>query len=245
VAAKDDYLLDMLTDLGFVSPEQIASAREEAGASGVGVVDFLVANNHIRPGDVAQAKAAHFGAEVVQLQTMTIPDDVIALINRNNARRYRAIPVATHEHAVTVAITDPSELDILDGLQHTLGKEVQPVVASEDDIEWALNRYYGGSSTQPRNTAVDKMIQDITQGEVDVGGPQLAMDAEDGATVESDAPLIKLVNKIIIDAFAMRASDIHLEPLEKRFRIRYRIDGMLHEIPAPPKKLQASIIARL
>ena len=243
VALKDDYLIDMLMDLGFVSDDQVASAREEAQASGVGVVDYLVANNFIRPGDVAQAKAAHFGAEVVHLQEVQIPDEVINAVSRTIARRYRAIPVAKADHAFTVAISDPSDLDTLDGLQHALGTEVQPMVASDDDIEWALSRYYGG--TAQRSTAVDKMIQDITKGDVQIGGPQAEEGADDGATVEADAPLIKLVNKIIIDAFNMRASDIHLEPLEKRFRIRYRIDGMLHEIPAPPKKLQPAIIARL
>jgi general secretion pathway protein E/type IV pilus assembly protein PilB len=244
VAAKDDYLIDMLMDLGFVSDDQVAAAREEAGASGVGVVDYLVANSLIRPADVAQAKAAHFGAEVVQLQEIAIPDEVINAVSRTIARRYRAIPVARQEHAFTVAISDPSDLDTLDGLQHALGAEIQPMVASDDDIEWALSKYYGGTTTA-RTTEVDKMIQDITKGDVEIGGPMTQGGVDDGGTVEADAPLIKLVNKVIVDAFNMRASDIHLEPLEKRFRIRYRIDGMLHEMPAPPKRLQPSIIARL
>ena len=239
MAAKDDYLIEMLVDLGCVTADQVAAAQ--ADAAGSGVVDYLLANNAVRPADVAQAKAAHFGAEVVQLKELQIPDDVIAAVSRTLAKRYRVIPVSKHQNAITVAVSDPSDLDVLDSLQHSLNAEITPMVASEDDIEWALTRYYGGTG----QTAVDKMIQDITKGEVDVGAPQLAMGDADGGTVEADAPLIKLVNQIIVDAFKMRASDIHLEPLEKRFRIRYRVDGVLLEVKSPPKRLQPSIIARL
>jgi len=89
------------------------------------------------------------------------------------------------------------------------------------------------------------MIQDITEGEVEIGGPAAGVMADDGATVDADAPIIKLVNTIIVEAFRSRASDIHLEPLGKVFRVRYRIDGVLHEVKSPPKRLQASIISRL
>jgi len=116
-------------------------------------------------------------------------------------------------------------------------------VASDMEIEAALNKYYGGRG----DTALDNMIQEITRGEVEIAGAPTADIATGGEalTVEGDAPLIKLVNQIIIDAFKMRASDIHLEPLSKRFRLRYRIDGMMHEVKSPPKRLQPAIIARL
>jgi general secretion pathway protein E/type IV pilus assembly protein PilB len=239
VAAKDDYLVEMLVDLGFVTAEQVAASQADAGGSGV--VDYMLANKLVRPADLAQAKVAHFGAEVVHLRDLAIPDDVIATVSRTLAKRYRAIPVSRTDGGITVAVSDPSDLDVLDSLQHALHAEITPMVASEDDIEWALGRFYGGKG----ETAVDKMIQDITRGEVDLGGPQVELGAEDGGTVDADAPLIKLVNQVIVDAFKLRASDIHLEPLEKRFRIRYRIDGVMQEMKGPPKRLQASIIARL
>ena len=229
----------MLVDLGFVTAEQVAASQADAGGSGV--VDYMVANKLVRPADLAQAKAAHFGAEVVHLRDMSIPDDVIATVSRTLAKRYRAIPVSRHDGAITVAISDPSDLDVLDSLQHALHAEITPMVASDDDIEWALTRFYGGKG----DSAVDKMIQDITKGEVDIGAPQAELGDDSGGTVEADAPLIKLVNQIIVDAFKLRASDIHLEPLERRFRIRYRIDGVMQEMKGPPKRLQASIIARL
>jgi general secretion pathway protein E/type IV pilus assembly protein PilB len=239
VAEKDDYLVDMLTDLGFVTADQVAVARTEARASGVGVVDYMVANKLIRPADVTQAKAAHFGAEVVHLAAIRIEDDVIAAIPRNTARKYRVVPVYKHGNSLTVAIADPSDLATIDSLSHLLKSEINLQVASEQDIEAALGKYYGGSN----QTAVDTMIQELTEGNVEAGKLK-GMD-DDSSVVEADAPLIRLVNQMIVDAFKVRASDIHLEPLVRSFRLRYRIDGMLHQMKSPPKRLQASIIARL
>ena len=231
----------MLTDLGFVTPDQVAQAQTEAQASGVGVVDYMLANNMVRPEDVTQAKAAHFGAEVVNLAGMRIPDDVIAAVNRNIAKKYRIIPVYKDDSNLTVAIADPSDIGTIDSLRHLLNADITLQVATEPEIEAALSKYYGGRG----DSVVEKMIQDITKGEVEIATPGVDVTAGGGETVEADAPLIRLVNQLIVDAFKMRASDIHLEPLAKRFRLRYRIDGMLHEIKSPPKRLQASIIARL
>jgi len=241
VADKDDYLLDMLMDLGFVTPDQVASARAEAQSAGVGAVELLLANKVIRPADVTQAKAAHFGAEVVNLAGVQIADDVIAAVPRTVARKYRVVPVFLHEGTITVAIADPSDIATIDALGHVLNADVQVQVASEEDIENALSKYYGGSVMG--DSIVDKAIIELTQEDVGFAAPTDSLD--DGAAVESDAPLIKLVNQIIIDAFKMRASDIHLEPMSKKFRLRYRIDGVLHEMKNPPKRLQAAVIARL
>src|SRR5436305_1104514 len=134
----------MLVDLGFVSAEQVAQARTEAQNAGVGVVDLMVANKLVRPADVTQAKAAHFGAEVVNLSEIKIADDVIAMIPRNIARKYRVVPVFKHGDTLTIAISDPSDLDTLDSLGHLVHAEINHQVASESDIENALNKYYSG-----------------------------------------------------------------------------------------------------
>jgi general secretion pathway protein E/type IV pilus assembly protein PilB len=238
VAEKDDYLADVLVDLGIVNADQVAQTRQEAEASGVGVVDLLLANKLVKPTDVTQAKAAQFGAEVIQLSGLKIPDDVISIIPRHIAKKYRVVPVFRSDGKVAVAIADPSDLNTIDTLTHLLNAEIELRVASEPDIESALNKYYGGTG----QTVVDKAIQELTESEVEV---PTGVGDDDNAAVDADAPLIRLVNQIIVEAFKMRASDIHLEPLSKRFRLRYRIDGVLHEMKAPPKRLQASIITRL
>ena len=241
MAEKDDYLIDLLVDLGFVHSEQVEQARKEAESAGVGVVDLMVANKLIRPADVTQAKAAHFGAEVVNLSSMKIEDSVIAAIPRHIARKYRVVPVYVHGNTLTVAIADPSDLATIDSLTHLLGKEIVLQVASESDIESALSRYYGGQRSAADDERFKGVIEELTREHVEVAGGG----DDDGAAVDADAPLIKLVNTMISDAFKLRASDIHLEPLAKRFRIRYRIDGMLHEMKGPPKRLQAAVLSRL
>ena len=238
MAEKDDYLLDLLVDLGFTSADVVAKAREEAQAAGVGVVDLLVANKVIRPADVTQAKAAHFGAEVVHLSAMKIEDEVIALVPRDVARKYRVIPVFQADNKVGLAIADPSDLNTLDSLTHLLHTEIEARVASEQDIENALSKYYGGDKKKSIDEGIFKdVIKDIND--------EYGQTEEVIVESETDAPLIRLVNQIIVDAFKLRASDIHLEPLEKRFRLRYRIDGMMTEVKSPPKRLQAPVIARL
>jgi len=245
VAEKDDYLVDILVDLGFVTPDKVGEMRSEAQSAGVGLVDLMLANKVIRPADITQAKAAHFGAEVVNLNDIKIPDDVIAAVPRHIARKYRVVPVYKHDGSLTVAIADPSDLDTIDSLTHLLQMEINLQVASDPDIEAALGKYYTERGGVGRASVSDprmlETIKELTQEHVEVTAEQLA----DGGTVAADAPLIKLVNSMIIEAFKMRASDIHLEPLAKQFRVRYRIDGVLHEMKPPPKRLQAAIISRL
>jgi len=241
VAEKDDYLVDMLVDLGYATAEQVSNIRAQTQTSGVGVVDSMLASNVIRPADVTQAKAAHFGVEMVYLRDVTIPDEVVAAVPRHIAKKYRIIPVYKHGNSLTVAIADPSDLNAIDSLTHLLSADVSLQVASEEDMDWALSKYYGGSG----QSEVEKMVQDFTSGDVEVATLKGVADADDGAAVDADAPLIKLVNSTITEAFKMRASDIHLEPLSNRFRVRYRIDGVLHEMKSPPKRLQPAIVARL
>src|SRR5208283_1872376 len=174
---------------------------------------------------------------------MKIPDEVIAIIPRHIAKKYRVVPVFRSENKVAVAIADPSDLNTIDTLGHLLSSEIELLVASEQDIESALNKYYGGTEKKGivEDARFKDVIQELTEEHVEAAMPG----DDDGGAVDADAPLIRLVNQIIVEAFKLRASDIHLEPLERRFRLRYRIDGLLHEMKAPPKRLQPSIIARL
>ena len=118
----------------------------------MGVVDLMVANKVIRPADVTQAKAAHFGAEVVNLSEIKIDDDVIATIPRHIAQKYRVVPVFKHDNSLTVALADPSDLDTIDSLTHLLHAEINLQVASEADIEAALSKYYGGARAASADT---------------------------------------------------------------------------------------------
>jgi general secretion pathway protein E/type IV pilus assembly protein PilB len=195
VAEKDDYLLDLLVDLGFTTADVVAKAREEAHAAGVGVVDLLVANGLIRAGDVTQAKAAQFGAEVVHLANMKIEDDVIAIVPRDIAKKYRVIPVFKNDGKIGIAIADPSDLNTIDSLTHLLNAEIEPRVASETDIEAALVKYYGSGEKKKMDAGIFAgVMQELTEENVHVAK------VEDGGEVEADAPLIRLVNFVCATA---------------------------------------------
>ena len=150
MAEKDDYLADVLVDLGLAPADVVAKIREEANASGVGVVDLLLANKVIRQQDVTQAKAAQFGAEVVQLGSMQIPGEIISLVPRATAKKYRVVPLFKADDKIAIAIADPSDISTIDSLTHLLNAEIDPKVASEPEIEAALNKYYGGKKRRWR-----------------------------------------------------------------------------------------------
>ncbi len=226
-------------EFGVVDSAQVEQHRADADTKGEGVVDTMVAAGAIQSIDVTRARAMHFGTEMVDLTDLRLTDDVIAAVPRHIAKKFNVLPVFLNEEGVGIAISDPSDLDTMDAVQVSLGQHVLFRVASSEDIQAALNRYYGGKEDQ-----IKSMIQDITEGEVELGTIG-KIDTDDGAALDADAPIIKLVNSMIVEAFKLRASDIHLEPLSKRFRLRYRIDGVLHEMKSPPKRLQLAIISRL
>ena len=241
MAARDDYLIDALAEMGVVTDEELAIAQDESMSSGEGVVDTLIAKGVVMPIQVSQAKAAQFGTEFIELGEQTIGDDVVSAVPRNVAHQYKVLPLYMDELSVTVAMADPSDLDAIDGLGQALGMEVNVNVADEDEIEAAIKQYYGVA----KDDSVSKLLQDITEGEVQISTIGEVDMADDDDAVDADTPIIKLVNTLIVEAFRMEASDIHLEPMADRFRVRYRIDGVCHEQPAPPRKLQAAVISRL
>ncbi len=232
-----------MLDMGLLTHEQVEAGRAEAEAAGEGVLDTMTKSGSIEPAIVVMAKSTYFGVESVNVSDLRLADDVIGLLPRHVAKKFDAVPVGQSDSgAVVVALADPSDIDAVDGLRHALNRDIELRVTSQADIEASLNKYYGGASRD--DGGIGKMIQDITEGEVEINGFKGDV-GDDESAVESDAPIIKLVNQVIVDAFKKRASDLHLEPLAKRFRLRFRIDGVCVEQSDLPKRLQAPIIARL
>ena len=241
--AQDEYVVQILNDVGLVTHDDILKARELTKLGGVGLLAALLKGGKITDADVSKALAGQFGMDFIQLADYRVPDEVIAMVPRHIARRYKVVPVYKHDTTLTVAVSDPTDVDTVDSLRYILKINVEPVVATAAEIEASLSRYYGTT-----DDTVENMLQDITEGEIDLGTQaKLATGAkiEDVTETDADAPIIKLVQLIIMQAYRDRASDIHIEPLEKRLRVRYRIDGVLHEVDSPPKRLQPSIISRL
>ena len=162
--AQDEYTIEILKDVGLVSLEDIQKANERAKADGVGVVDALILNGRISHMDVSKALASQFGMDTINLADYRVPDDVLALVPKHVARRYKVIPVYKHDNTLTVAISDPLDVDTVDSLRYILRMNVEPVVAAKNDIESSIARYYGGA-----DDTVENMLQEITEGEIDLG----------------------------------------------------------------------------
>lgn len=237
LTANDQYILEILESVGLITREQAAEVRAEAERQDKDVVTVLAQKNVASQRDVLKALASQFGMEFISLTGLDIPRDVLDAVPAEVARRYKVVPVFKTDNSLTVALGDPLDVDTLDSLRYVLKCHVEGVVALPEEIETALNHYYPVTPGSPQS--FDFTNPDLAPAETKVTV------IEEEAITEADAPIIKLVSLIILEAFRSRASDIHLEPLGRKFRVRYRIDGVLHEVPGPPKKLQSAIISRI
>jgi len=223
VTNNDDYVIEILEDTGLITRKQ----REEAVAgaqAGQSAIEGLIAKELVTREDVLRALAAHSSMEYVDLGHVSISPEVIEMVSADIARRYKVVPVALVDTGLMMATSDPLNFDIFDAVTHLLNQNVDWVCASPEQITAALQKYYH----------IEEAVNVVA-------------DAIEGAGVEEegDAPIIKMVTMLLLEAHKTRASDIHMEPLENRFRIRFRVDGVLHEVQNPPKKLQSAIISRL
>ncbi len=240
MTSNDDYILEILENMGLITREQAVSARHAAQEEDEGVMDILAREGVVSKSDMLKALAAQFGMETITLQGLDIPREVLDMVPGDVAQRYKVVPVFKNENVLTVALGDPLDVDTLDGLRYVLKCNVEGVVAPPEEIEKAIANYYGRATG-----AVEGMLQEITEGTLALPDEVQQQLVADQDVSESDAPIIKLVSLIIMEAFRSRASDIHLEPMPKKFRVRYRIDGVLHEVDSPPKRLQSAIISRV
>jgi len=239
LTSNDDYVLEILLENGGISAEQVEDARGSVGQDGSSVVDKLIDEGVISEPRVLGLLAEQFGMEMVSLRDINLSPQLRDSIPVDVARRYNVVPVYKTDDALTVALSDPLDVDILDSLRFLLKCHVEGVVAPRSELDVALDRYYAVETT------MESMLNQIADGTVDVAVSGRDDIIQDSDATEADAPIIKLVSLIILEAYRHRASDVHLEPLEKRFRVRYRIDGVLHEVDSPPKRLQSAIISRV
>jgi general secretion pathway protein E/type IV pilus assembly protein PilB len=236
VQQSEDYVLRILQDVGLVTRPQIESARLRLNGAN-NVVDLLIDDGTVSDMDVSRALAAQAHMDWIDISSIVIPPQIINQIRGEEARRFKVIPVAFGETGLVVAIGNPLDIDTIDSLGFLLQRELELVCTSPKKIREALIKYYG-TADEAADVLQEKIGEDIDFG-LEIG---------DGAATgvdEADAPIIRLVSMLMIEAHRTGASDIHLEPLDKKFRVRFRIDGVLQEMQAPPKRLQSAIISRL
>jgi type IV pilus assembly protein PilB len=237
VQHNEDYVLRVLQDVGLVTRKQVDGARARLNGSN-NIVDILIKDGVIAESDVSRTLAAQAHMDWIDLSSMVISPEVIKQIRAEDARRFKVIPVGFGETGLIVAVSDPLDIDTIDSLSFLLQREIELVCSSPDKIREGLIKYYGTA-----DEAADVLQEKIGE-EVDLGF-ELAEGGEGAEGDEADAPIIRMVSMLLIEAHRAGASDIHLEPLDKKFRVRFRIDGVLQEMQAPPKRLQSAIVSRI
>jgi type IV pilus assembly protein PilB len=248
--AADDFVIQLALQRGLLHPVQVDAARAlvsghtDLTTPAPRLLDVLVQQGAINARRVAELLATEFGMPMApDLANVRITGDTLELVPRAVAAKHRLLPLSRDGGRLRVAIADPLETDGLDALGYMLKMPLEPVVATAEEISAAIDRFYGKDAN-----SIDDLLNDLSVS--GAGGDASAVTTQADTAVNStdadaDAPIIKLVHQVILEAISRRASDIHLEPLEKRFRVRYRIDGVLIEVENPPKRLQLSIVSRL
>jgi type II secretion system protein E len=232
----------LLEEAGLVSQDMIKDLIPE-DESAQTVKHALVSQGLVRDDDILDALAANLGLEKVNLRELHPTPDLIAQIEPSHALKYRVFPVRYDDENLWVAVIDPLNIQVTDDLERIYHKKVIPVVAPEDDINRFIKHYYEGSDISDLYASVaEEAVKAETQAEEDDAYAKIDLT---GMPEADQPPVVKYVDLIFKQAVHDRASDIHIEPTKSGMSIRFRIDGVLHEVPAPPKKWQNAIISRL
>ena len=228
---------DLLVQTGVITPEQLNEALEEQKRTGQRLGNILVKKGYFTEHNLIEVLEFQLGIPHVVLAKRHIEPDVLALVPENLVKKYKVFPVEKIQNRLILGMLDPTDIFALDDLRLSLNMEIQPVIITEEDLNQAINKYYGiSNSVKEVFKDLDVEIEEITQEDEAADEVQTAID---------EAPIVRLVNLIITQAVKERASDIHIEPTEKEVVIRYRVDGSLKQEMTSPKNTQAAIISRV
>src|SRR5205814_5828129 len=236
-------LLALIQERGLVDDLQLEEVAQEHTRSGKPVIQILQDFGLLDLETVLQIMADHLGTEVVELHNLELAAEVLQTVPASAARMHQCLPVAVFGSSVRIAMADPLDPAVIDELNYLTGKEVQVVVADPAQIEKAVSKFYGEESESVSDilkqlgadAEIAKEVADATAGD----------GVTDLADLSNEAPIIKFVNLVLYQAVQDRASDIHFEPFEDEFKIRYRVDGALYEMTPPPKHLALPVTSRI
>jgi len=243
-AAGSGKFGELLVKTGKINPAQLNEAlamqKDQGGRLGTNLVKLGYLNER----QLVESLSQHFKVPSVDLKGMEVDDAVIKIIPADIARKYTILPVNKAGATVTVAMIDPTNVFAMDDVKFMTGYKVEPVVASENSIRLAIDRYYGSTHA----IELKKVMEDLSEepaGDLEVLDEEEDLDMAALEEESEQAPVVKLVNIVLTDAIKRGASDIHIEPYEKEYRVRYRIDGILYEMMHPPLKLKEAITSRV
>jgi type IV pilus assembly protein PilB len=230
---------DLLVREALITPEQLESALQEQKANGAMLGTNLVKMGFIEEAELMEFLSKQFGVPATDPSKLDVDQEVIDMIPANIVQKYRIVPISLEGQTLTIAMVDPSNIFIIDDIKFLTRKNIRVTVATESSIKQAMDRFYDAGSN------LEDVMGEFTDEGVDVIDSSEELDIGELESAAEQAPVVKLVNLILVDAIRKSASDIHIEPYEKSFRVRYRIDGVLYEIMRPPLKLKNALISRL
>ncbi|HEX5951442.1 MAG TPA: ATPase, T2SS/T4P/T4SS family [Actinomycetota bacterium] len=231
---KPKQLGQILLEQGLLTQQQLDTALEEHRNTPKSLGRVLIDLGYIRERDLVRALAEQVGLEFVDLTDYRIDPVVTSLLPETLSRRYRALPIGERDGKLLVAMSDPANVYALDDIRTMTGRDVQPVVATANDVEQAIQKF------SVMGDQVEALASEAAEGLEDESA-----DLSDVGAALEDAPIVKLVTAIMTQATADRASDVHIEPTEKDVRVRFRVDGVLHEVMHSPKSIQGGLISRM
>ncbi len=231
VKRKAKQLGQILIEQGLVTPAQLEQALEEHRKTPKSLGRVLIDLGLIKEADLVRALAEQVGLEFVDLADYHIDPSSTMLLPDALARRYRAIPIGERDGKLLVAMSDPANVYALDDIRTITNRDVQPVVATAADVEQAIQKFAG----------MDGQVEALAS----QASEQLEGDDEQLEAALEEAPIVKLVQAIMTQAVGDRASDVHIEPSERDVRVRFRVDGVLHDVMHSPKNIQGGLISRL
>jgi len=238
---------EMLIKAGLLTPQKLQEALEYQKTNGGKLGFNLVKLGLVKEEEITRVLSQQYGVPAINLSKIEIDDAVVKLIPSEVAQKYLIMPVSRTGATLTIAMMDPTNVFAMDDIKFMTGYNVEPVVASEVAIKEAIDRYYGSIHALELKKVMDEMAQeDQDQSQnLELLEEEQEVDLAKLEAATEEAPVVRLVNLILTDSIKRGASDIHIEPYEKDFRVRFRIDGVLYEIMQPPMKLRDAITSRL
>ena len=237
---------DLLVKEKVITPEQLDQALKVQKENGTRLGSILVKLGFLSDEDVTNFLSRQYGVPAINLNFFEIDNTVVKLIPYETAKRYQILPLSRVGSSLTIAMVDPTNVFAMDDIKFMTGFNIEPVVASESSILEGIEKAYGAGGEQQEDLeSVMAAMTDGADADVELQAEEAEMGLSDLEKAADEAPIVKLVNLILTDAVKRGASDIHIEPYEKEYRVRFRIDGMLQTIMSPPTKLKDAITSRI
>ena len=234
---------DLLVKEKVITPEQLQQAIKTQKESNCRLGSALVKLGFLTDEDVTNFLSRQYGVPAINLSYFEIDPAVVKLIPYETAKRYQILPLSRVGASLTIAMVDPTNVFAMDDIKFMTGFNIEPVVASESSITEGIEKAYGTTNDEDLETVMQSMTGD--EADVELQSEEEEIELADLEKAADEAPIVKLVNLILTDAVKRGASDIHVEPYEKEFRVRFRIDGVLQSIMSPPLKLKDAITSRI